>query len=423
MFLIPEKNLLAFLKSVVVLLCFLLPNSARGDLNEWSLLGLENEFVKTLCVLRNDPSTMIVGGGGIFRSTDSGATWDTVALHGIGVNKIIQAPGESHTLYAATDDGLYRSYDSGTTWVLVTRFGLFPWNHGWSVAVDPRDSVHILWGTGGPEGGYLSVSYDGGNSWSALIYDSFLGISYHPRNLARCYANSFYVCRHSADSGNSWDLWLYPESSPIFDVLPSSIGDRIWITRDSLKWTDDFGVSWSSAVVSGSGNLNNIVEGVVGDSDIAVGAMVGVYLIRNPLGEWELLNNGAPELECWLLGGRSDPPTLFASFVWIYGIWSYTIAQGASQDQGPPTTPNCSLFPNPFFNYLEASAPPGIWELSLFNILGQKIIQSQINTFNGESGVIPDLQYLSAGTYFIVMEPVHLKTKSLKQVFVVQKLK
>ncbi len=411
---------------LLVLLWILIPNLGFSDLNEWSLLGPENEMIRTLCILRDHPEIMVAGAwwyGGIFRSTDGGASWDTVEWQGEWVWKIIQAPGESQTLYAATDDGLYRSYNLGATWNLVTRFGLYPWNYGFSVAVDPRDSLHILWGTGGPEGGYLSASHDGGSSWDAILYDTIGGISFHPRHPERCYQWNLTLCRQSLDSGNSWDIWLYPEFGPFFDILPSHVGNRIWISSDSLKWTDNFGVSWSSAGVSGSGNLNNIVEGVPGDSDIAVGAMVGVYLIRNPLGEWELLNNGAPELECWLLGGRSDPPTFFASFVWIGGIWSYTIPQAAMQDPALSITLNCSVFPNPFVNRLQLSAPPGKWDLSMFNILGQRVMRCQLNTSQNHFVATPHLRHLSSGTYFIVIEPQLQKSRGMKQVFVVQKCK
>ena len=389
------------------------------------MLGLENEVIRTLCIIRDHPEIMVAGAwyGGIFRSTDGGVSWDTVEWQGDWIWKIIQAPGESQTLYAATDDGLYRSYNLGATWNLVTSFGLYPWNHGLSVAVDPRDSLHILWGTGGPEGGYLCASYDGGSSWDALLYDTISGISFHPYHPERCYQWNLTLCRQSLNSGNSWDIWLYPEFGPFFDILPSHVSSRVWISSDSLRWTDDFGMSWSSAGVSGSGSLNNIVEGVPGDSDIAVGASVGVYLIRNPLGEWELLNNGAPELECWLLGGRSDPPTFFASFVWIEGIWSYTIAQGVSQEQSHTETPKCSLYPNPFVKRLNLSAPSGKWQVSLYNILGQRIVQNRLNTIDGKIALIPDLQQLSSGIYFVVIEPEHLRSDLLKQVFVVQKLR
>jgi hypothetical protein len=407
----------------VFVLLAILPQVAIGDLNEWSLLGLEDEFVSTLCVLRDDPNIMVAGGLGIFRSTDSGASWDTVGLSGIGIWKIIQCEGESRTLYAATDDGLYRSFDLGVNWNLVTRYGLFPWNHGFSVAVGPRDTLHILWGTGGPEGGYLSASHDGGSSWNALFYDTIGGIYFHPFNPERCYQWNLSVCRQSVDSGNSWDIWLYPEFGPFFDILPSHLRNRVWISSDSMKWTDDFGELWSSAGVSGSGNLNNIVEGVVADSDIAVGAAVGVYLIRNPLGEWELLDNGAPELECWLLGGRSDPPTFFASFVWIYGIWSYTIVQGVSASYSVSVTQDFDLFPNPFNNSLNLSVPPGEWDLSLYNILAQRVMYFQSNTSQRQIVITPYLGHISSGTYFLVIEPQHLKSSVLKQVFVVQKVK
>jgi hypothetical protein len=400
------------IRIVVFLLCAVvissLPTSAICDPNQWSLVGLENEWIQTLCIPRNHPNIMIAGGfgTGIFRSTDSGVTWDTVALQGEWIWKLVQPEGESQAVYAATDDGLYRSYDLGATWILVTRFGLYPWIQECSVAVDPQDPLHILWGTGGPEGGGLSASYDGGISWRSLSFDSFIGISYHPHDPERCYAWNINVCWQSLDSGDSWDVWLYPESGPFYDVMPSNVSNRIWVSCDSLMWTDDFGESWSRALVDGAGNLNNLVQGIVRDSDIALGAAVGVYLIPNPFGEWELLNSVIPEYECWLLSRLSDPPTLFASFVWGNGLWSYTIEPNSVQDRISSPVPSYEIYPNPFNSSLNMMLPMGEWDISIFNILGQRIENFNHNSLHNAALRVLDLSSLASGVYFIRLQPL-----------------
>jgi len=105
------------------------------------------------------------GGGGVYRSDDSGRSWKLVGLGKETVRALAQAPTNPKLFVAGSLTGVYRSTDDGTTWERIT-----PANHDDlrnfdSVAFDPRDAniiyagtYHLPWKT-----------TDGGKNWSPVV--------------------------------------------------------------------------------------------------------------------------------------------------------------------------------------------------------------------------------------------------------------
>jgi len=87
-------------------------------------------------------------GGGIYKSTDAGATWtqlkNGLPSEGIGRSGLAIAPSNPRRVYAVIDakeGGLYRSDDAGATWVKTTD-DTRVWGRGWyfeKVVVDPTN--------------------------------------------------------------------------------------------------------------------------------------------------------------------------------------------------------------------------------------------------------------------------------------------
>ncbi|NBC22831.1 MAG: glycosyl hydrolase, partial [Gammaproteobacteria bacterium] len=135
-----------------------------------------------------DPSTwyVAVGSGGVWKTTNAGTTWEPIfddqSSYSIGC--ITLDPNDPDTLWVGTGenvsgrhvgygDGLYRSRDSGETW---ERMGLEASEHIGMIRIDPRDSDVIwvaaqgpLWSAGGQRGLYRSA--DGGETWEKLLGD------------------------------------------------------------------------------------------------------------------------------------------------------------------------------------------------------------------------------------------------------------
>ncbi|MDR3752961.1 MAG: transcriptional regulator [Terracidiphilus sp.] len=125
------------------------------------------------------PSTLFVGAwkntddGGLWISHDAGRTWhETAFFKGQPIYALTQAPSDPHMLFAGTLQGVYRSSDSGATWTQISPPGSHEIHEIESLAVDPADpgtvyagTWHLPWKT-----------TDGGKTWrnikEGLIVDS-----------------------------------------------------------------------------------------------------------------------------------------------------------------------------------------------------------------------------------------------------------
>jgi len=127
-------------------------------------------------------------GAGVFRSTDSGATWTGLGLTGSDrIGRIAIDPTNSNRLFVAAagnlfvpggQRGLYRTTDGGSTWQLVLA-GANPTTGAIDVAISPTDPNRIyaaMWDhhrqpngrVYGGTGSGIYRSTDGGASWTRL---------------------------------------------------------------------------------------------------------------------------------------------------------------------------------------------------------------------------------------------------------------
>lgn len=175
----------------------------------------------------DDPSTwyVAVGSGGIWKTVNGGTSWsttfDTEDAYSIGCIAI--DPGNSSTIWVGTGEnvsgrhvgfgaGVYRSRDSGLTW---ENLGLRNSDHIGMIKVDPRDSDVVfvaaqgpLWSGGGDRGLYKTT--DGGLNWRKVLGDGlgntatddqYTGVSevyLDPRNPDHMYAVSWQRFRNVA---------------------------------------------------------------------------------------------------------------------------------------------------------------------------------------------------------------------------------
>jgi len=130
-------------------------------------VGLGKNSLKVLLVDPGTPTTLYAAGGTfttIFKSTDSGDNWSELTLPVGGTSDLFSLsidPKNGQVLWAATQSGLLKTSDGGATWSESDR-GLGRYLAK-SVAFDPRDSSHLVAGTGGSG---IYQSRDGGASWS-----------------------------------------------------------------------------------------------------------------------------------------------------------------------------------------------------------------------------------------------------------------
>jgi len=143
----------------------------------------------TVTGIPDDIFTYYMGatGGGVWKTTDGGTTWNNISdgyFNTTGIGSVAVAPSDPNILYVGTGegpvrgvktshgDGVYKSTDAGATW---THVGLKATRHISKVFVHPKDpnKVYVAaqgnpWGPNEERGVYLTE--DGGQNWRKLLY-------------------------------------------------------------------------------------------------------------------------------------------------------------------------------------------------------------------------------------------------------------
>ncbi len=159
-------------------------NAACAGTNIWTRqsVGLGPGLIKALAINPATPTTLYAGtdsitaclaiegsscvstdSGGIFKSTDGGASWAAIGPTNSGVLALAINPATPTTLYAGTRGGVSKSTDGGATWVAANT-GLPVAPHVGTLAIDPATPTTLYAGT--YRGGVFK-STDGGTTWVA----------------------------------------------------------------------------------------------------------------------------------------------------------------------------------------------------------------------------------------------------------------
>ncbi|MDT0607593.1 WD40/YVTN/BNR-like repeat-containing protein [Croceitalea rosinachiae] len=194
----------------------------------------------TVSGITDDIFTYYMGatGGGVWKTTDGGNTWDNISdgfFKTTGIGDITPAPSNSNIIYVGTGespvrgvktshgDGLYKSTDAGKTW---KHMGLQKTRHISDVFVHPDnpDKVYVAaqgnpWGPNEERGVYLSE--DGGETFEKILYvnenSGIVDMTVDPNN------PDFMMVA-------SWEFWRKP-----WVVHNGGPGCRIYKTTDGGK--------------------------------------------------------------------------------------------------------------------------------------------------------------------------------------------
>ncbi|MGH9971599.1 MAG: WD40/YVTN/BNR-like repeat-containing protein, partial [Pyrinomonadaceae bacterium] len=140
----------------------------------WELLYNFNRpklFVDHILVDPRDSKTLYVAAhrhkepGGFFKSTDGGRCWrESSELKNEALHSMTQAESNPSVLVVGTFNGIFRSEDSGETWQQLPTQNTPHLVHVESLAIDPRTANIIYAGTW-----WLPFkSVDGGQTWKSI---------------------------------------------------------------------------------------------------------------------------------------------------------------------------------------------------------------------------------------------------------------
>ncbi|HEY1496748.1 MAG TPA: SBBP repeat-containing protein, partial [Candidatus Solibacter sp.] len=192
------------------------------------------------------------GSGGIFKSTDGGATW-TLSLGGAAAALVVMDPSRESTVYAIFDGSIVKTVDAGLTWA-PTGSAM----RSDSMAVDPFFPDHIFTlkvGTGSFR------SFDGGQSWT-----QYSTRAPHPEDQCQSGVAPFafdrvtpgvaYMADHcnlfrSTDAGVSWSIVATPFELTFGAMATTKSGALYVVGEDGLYRSGDQGSTWTRLLASG----------------------------------------------------------------------------------------------------------------------------------------------------------------------------
>ena len=236
---------------------------------EWHFLGLGEESITAFAVDPTDEDILFAGSssnfsdgtvGGIFRSIDGGAAWDTL-IRGVTVRDIDIHPSDHQIVYVTcgmnylTPQGLLRTTDGGESWEAVSGIVLNP-DEGLSVcAIDPSSPDTMYVGSSGLFGGHLLRSIDGSQTWS-VVSTSFMDLNgitallIDPENPNNVYVGTSEIglILHSDDYGENWEQLDFPAVGLVNQLAYIQGADRLLCACTwyfGFYYSSDDGLTWS----------------------------------------------------------------------------------------------------------------------------------------------------------------------------------
>jgi hypothetical protein len=187
--------------------------------------------VSSIAVDPSNPAHLLVGagGGGVWQSTDTGATWTPVTdtQPALATGAIAFAPSAPSTVYVGTGEGdfysrlgvgLLKSSDGGTSYTLLAS-AIFAGLGFYDLAVHPLNAAKVLAATTGG----LYASTDGGTNWTQRRTQRTFDLSTQAP-VAGTAENSFEVLAgcadgvfRSTDAGQTWTAVTLPGAPATWD--------------------------------------------------------------------------------------------------------------------------------------------------------------------------------------------------------------
>ncbi|MDX2147908.1 MAG: hypothetical protein SFZ23_10330 [Planctomycetota bacterium] len=250
------------------------PSPQDGGISpdNWTFRGPSNIGGRTRALLVDPttPNVLIAGavGGGIWRSTNSGATWIQVddRLRNLAICSLERDPQNPNIICAGTGEGyfngdalsgtgIYKSIDRGLTWTLMPSTQSF--DNVCRIAVSPADSNRIL--VAKRYGGVL-LSTNAGASWTTAYgaQGSFF-VDFNPSDPTRAIAHVidydfsssqwFHRALYSTNAGQTWqpaasgltrvndfnsriELSYAPSDPNIVYASCGASGGKVWRSND-----------------------------------------------------------------------------------------------------------------------------------------------------------------------------------------------
>jgi photosystem II stability/assembly factor-like uncharacterized protein len=394
--------------------------------------------------------TNLFGGtiGGVFRSTDYGASWEEVNTGILGAD-IRSLVSNDKTLYAGAWSGVFRSRDNGNSWTpLAKGFACFSLvisssslyiggvnhvgcstDHGDSWEFVPVaagfvnalaiSSTYLFAGLRGEDSGVLRITHNAPGFWTitqtALKDTIVYALAIKDTNI---YAGTEEGVFRSTNNGMDWiavndgltNLDVRALAVNGSDLFAGTFGGGVFHSTDN-------GANWT-AVNNGLTDLAlNVLSFVFIGSNLFAGTWQGgVFLSTNNGGDWTAVNEGLMEsmldLSSVVHGLAIVGSDLYAGTRGA-GVWKRPLFEMISSVKSAPTEYPLTFsmeqnYPNPFNprTVIRYTLPVTCYaDISVYNILGQKVTTLvSVRQSAGAYRVEWDASLFASGVYLYKLE-------------------
>jgi photosystem II stability/assembly factor-like uncharacterized protein len=282
-----------------------------------------------VAVSPTDPNLVFCGGvspeyapAGIIRSTDGGSTWTETMAGGEDrfVHPDVQtlAFGPDGALWVGCDGGVWRSTNNGATWINCNATLTLAQNY--ALAPHPTDTGRMIGGT--QDNGTIQRTTS--NAWPQIFSGDGGYAAYDASNPARRYVTYVYLSVYRQFAGNTTEIsgpWGNDPRNFISPLImdPNSpqtlLGgtNRVWRTTNA-----DSTHTWaaiSGTDVSGGGVLNTIAVARGAPNTIYTGSSSGRVYVTTNGSTWVNRTAGLPSGDVSDIEiSPTDPATAYATF-------------------------------------------------------------------------------------------------------------
>ena len=392
---------------------------------QWEAVGLQGTNITSIVAHPTDNRILyLVGNYKIFKTVDSGATWDTLQTDLlVGIEDVVISQSNLDVLYAIwhpCDPRIFKSTDGGSKWFRIAQEYEFGGCDGLlnAIAVDPDDHRIVYLGQGGFGPGSFWKTEDGGDTWYSTWYGpgvSSIAIDPVQSNILYAGPQWYGGVRKSYDRGESWKDTGYQNGGGIGLIRIDPFHTNCIFAfsfYDLFSFSVDSGANWSDYDMShfsvSSTFYLDLVFDPIQQGYVYLVVDGKIYKSTDSAKSWNVMNDGLDSTaNIQTLAVSPDGSILYGGG---NGLYRYTLETAVEQGNRMqvPQSLYCRNYPNPFNSTttIEYVVPhPGIIRFSVYSLDCRQIFSSHLrNEKGGDNYIKFDCSGLSSGVYLYVIE-------------------